>query len=419
MSAICAQGQPPSPGPTDWRQGPLRSFLYRDFRFIWAGALAWAVASWMQRTAVAWLVLTLTDSAVFVTLVFAVYALPALVVGPFGGALADRLNRKHLMLGVQAFSAASTLLLALLVMSGLENLWAVFLLVLVLGAGLPLQFTCGQTLIYDVVGPRNALNGVSLWSVGLRSVGALGAIVGGVIIEYAGIGTAIILSSGGYALAAACTIFIRHPGPAGERLEESVLQNLTSGFRVVFGSGILLAVLLLAMTAEAFGYGMLSVFPILADERVYGVGAIGLGLMTGAFGIGGVVGAMFLAALPDLRRKGAALIGVMAVTGLLLGGLAFSGAFAAAMVAIAGMGVVLAAYDALAVLLIQDNAPEGMRGRAMGTLVLTFGIGPVGPVALGLMVDSIGVSSAIGIGAVVVLSGTALITAAAPKLRAA
>ena len=144
-----------------------------------------------------------------------------------------------------------------------------------------------------------------------------------------------------------------------------------------------------------------------------------MGLMTGAFGIGGVVGAMFLAALPDLRRKGAALIGVMAVTGLLLGGLAFSGAFAAAMVAIAGMGVVLAAYDALAVLLIQDNAPEGMRGRAMGTLVLTFGIGPVGPVALGLMVDSIGVSSAIGIGAVVVLSGTALITAAAPKLRAA
>ena len=76
----------------------------------------------MQRTAVAQLVLTLTDSTAFVTLAFAVYALPALVVGSFGSALADRLNRKHLMLGVQAFSAASTLLLALLVMSGLENL---------------------------------------------------------------------------------------------------------------------------------------------------------------------------------------------------------------------------------------------------------------------------------------------------------
>ena len=406
-------------GPAAQLRGPLRSFHFRDFRFIWAGALAWAVASWMQRTAVAWLVLTLTDSAVFVTLAFAVFALPALVVGPFGGALADRLNRKHLMAGVQVFSAAATLLLALLVMAGLENLWVVFLLVLVLGAGLPLQFTCGQTLIYDVVGPRNALNGLSLWSVGLRSVGALGAILGGVVIEFAGIGTAIMVSSVGYALAAVSTSFIRHPGPSGERPEGSVVQNLVSGFKVVLGSTPLLAVLLLAIVAEAFGYGMLSVFPILADDGVYGVGAIGLGLMNGAFGVGGVVGAMFLAALPELRRKGATLIGIVAVTGLLLVGLSFSGVFGAAIAVIAGMGMVLAAYDAVAVLLIQDNAPEGMRGRAMGTLVLTFGIGPVGPLTLGLMIDSIGASAAIGIGAAVVLGGTAMIGAAAAKLRAA
>jgi len=149
-------------GPAAQPRGPLRSFEFRDFRFIWAGALFWAVASWMQRIAVAWLILTLTDSAIFVTMAFAVYALPALVVGPFGGALADRLNRKYLMLWVQVFSAATTLLMALMVMSGLENLWVVFGLVLLLGAGLPLQFTCGQTLIYDVVGPRNALNGLSL-----------------------------------------------------------------------------------------------------------------------------------------------------------------------------------------------------------------------------------------------------------------
>ena len=414
---LAAQGV--AQGPATQPRGPLRSFQFRDFRFIWAGALFWAVASWMQRIAVAWLILTLTDSAIFVTMAFAVYALPALVVGPFGGALADRLNRKHLMLWVQVFSAAATLVLALLVMSGLQNVLVVFVLVAVLGFGLPLQFTCGQTLIYDVVGPRNALNGVSLWSVGLRSVGALGAILGGVVIEYGGIGTAIILSSVGYALAAVSTAFIRHPGPSGERPEGSVLQNLGSGFKLVFGSRILLPVLLLAVVAEAFGYGMLSVFPILADEGVYGVGAIGLGLMNGAFGVGGVVGAIFLAALPDLSRKGAALMGVMLVTGLLLVALSFSSVFGAALAVIAGMGMVLASYDALAVLLMQDNAPNGMRGRATGTLVLTFGIGPVGPVALGFMIDSISARAAIGIGAVVVLSATVLIAASAKRLRSA
>jgi len=176
-------------------------------------------------------------------------------------------------------------------------------------------------------------------------------------------------------------------------------------------------VLMLAIVAEAFGYGMLSVFPILADEGVYGVGAIGLGLMNGAFGVGGVVGAMFLAALPDLSRKGAALIGVMVVTGLLLIALSFSSVFGAALAVIAGMGMVLASYDALAVLLMQDNAPDGMRGRATGTLVLTFGIGPVGPVALGLMIDSISARAAIGIGAIVVLVATVAIAASAKKLR--
>jgi len=84
---------------------------------------------------------------------------------------------------------------------------------------------------------------------------------------------------------------------------------------------------------------------------------------------------------------------------------------------IAGMGMVLASYDALAVLLMQDNAPDGMRGRATGTLVLTFGIGPVGPVALGLMIDSIGARVAIGTGAVVVLGATILIAASAKRLR--
>lgn len=401
-------------------RGPLRSFAFRDFRFIWAGALAWAVAMWMQRTAVAWLVLTLSDSAILVTLAFAVFTAPALVVGPFGGALADRLNRKHLMIGVQLAAAATTLLLALLVIGGLQSLWVVFLMVLLLGGSLPLQFTCGQTLIYDIVGPRNALNGVSLWSVGLRSVGAIGAIVGGVVIEYAGIGTAIAISSGAYVLAAVSTTFIRHPGPTGDAQQEgSVIDNVLSGFKVVLGSGVLMAVLALAIVAEAFGYGMLSVFPILADEGVYGVGAIGLGIMNGAFGVGGVVGATVLAALPDVVRKGAALIGVMVATGLLLVGLSFSGAFGVAVAVIVGMGAVLATYDALAVLLIQDNAPEGMRGRAMGALVLTFGMGPVGPLSLGVMIDSIGSSAAIGIGAGVVLGATGLLAAVSKKLRSA
>ena len=400
-------------------RGPLRSFAYRDFRFIWAGTLAWGVASWMQRTAMAWLVLTITDSAVAVTFAFAIFALPALVVGPFGGALADRLNRKYLMLGVQVSSAAITLLLAALVIGGLQNVWVVFLILAVLGAGLPLQFTCGQTLIYDVVGPRNALNGVSLWSVGLRSVGAVGAILGGVLIEYAGIGTAIAVSSVGYALAAVSTSFIRHPGPTGGAAEGSVLPHLVTGLRVVFRSRVLMAVLGLAVVAEAFGYGMLSIFPLLADVNIFDVGAIGLGVMNAAFGVGGVIGATFLAALPDLRRKGLGLVGVMVGTGLLLVGLSQAGSFAMAVGVIAGMGVMLASYDALAVLLVQENAPEGMRGRAMGALVLTFGIGPVGPLALGVMIDSVGAGTAIGVGAVVVLVVTVLIAAAVPRLRSA
>ena len=197
----------------------------------------------------------------------------------------------------------------------------------------------------------------------------------------------------------------------------SVLDNLKSGLSVIKGSGLLIGVVILAIIAEAFGYGISAIFPILADVGVFGVGAFGLGIMNGAFGVGGVLGSIILAGLRTLERLGSLLVLVLLICGFLLLGLSLSNYFYIAVLIIGGLGLVMASYDTLAILIMQRTAPEGMRGRLTGVLVLTFGIGPAGHIALGFMTDALGPSLAAGTSAVIVISVTLLVFITIKKLR--
>ena len=402
---------------TGIQQGPFRSFLYRDYRLVWIGATSSSIANWMLKTAIAWLVLEITHSPVLITFAFAVFAIPSIVIGPFAGVWSDKYSRKKLLVFVWIVSSVCSIILGLLVMADFQGIWVIFLLTALIGSSMPMVFVCSQTYIYDIVGPSNALNGISLWSLGLRLVGAAGAIIGGFIIESAGIYLAIFVAAIGYVVASIAISAIRHVDARGTPDDSSVFENLKSGLNVIRGSGLLIGVVILAIIAEAFGYGISAIFPILADEGVFAVGAFGLGIMNGAFGIGGVLGSIILASLRNLERLGALLVMVLMISGLLLLGLSLSTYFYLAILIIGGIGLLMAGYDTFAILIMQRSAPEGMRGRLTGVLVLTFGIAPAGHMALGFMTAALGPSLAIGTSAVIVISVTLLVFISIKKLR--
>jgi len=399
------------------QQGPFRSFVYRDYRFVWIAATSSSIANWMLKTAIAWLILEITHSPVLITFAFAVFAIPSVVIGPFAGVWSDKYSRKKLLVFIWIVSSVCSIILGLLVMADFQDIWVIFLLTALIGSSMPMVFICSQTYIYDIVGPANALNGISLWSLGLRLVGAGGAIIGGFIIESAGTYLAIFVAAIGYGVACIAISAIRHVDARGTPDDSSVFENLKSGLNVIRGSGLLIGVVILAIIAEAFGYGISAIFPILADEGVFAVGAFGLGIMNGAFGVGGVLGSIILATLRNLERLGALLVMVLMISGLLLLGLSLSTYFYLAILIIGGIGLLMAGYDAFAILIMQRSAPEGMRGRLTGVLVLTFGIAPAGHMALGFMTAALGPSLAIGTSAVIVISVTLLVFITIKKLR--
>jgi MFS family permease len=399
------------------QHGPFKSFLYPDYRLVWVGSTASSTANWMLKTAISWLVLEMTHSPILITFVFAAFAIPSIFIGPFAGVWADKYSRKKLLVFVWIVSCVCSIILGVLVMANIKDVWLILLLTAIIGSSMPIVFVCSQTYIYDIVGPSNALNGISLWSLGLRLVGAAGAIVGGFIIESSGIYVAIFIAAIAYGLSCITISAIKHVEQPGILDDSSVFANLKSGLSVIKGSGLLIGVVILAITAEAFGYGVTAIFPILADVGVFGVGALGLGIMNGAFGVGGVLGSIILASLRTLDRLGVLLVTALMICGLLLLALSLSNYFYITVLIIGGLGLVMASYDTLSILIIQRTAPEGMRGRLTGVLVLTFGIGPAGHVALGVITSAIGPALAIGISAIIVISITLLTFFIIKKLR--
>ena len=412
-----ASSQTPPASPFS-RVPPLRSFAYRDFRFLWASSLLWSVTNAMLRIGVLWSVLELTGSPFLVALAYALEDAPMLLLGPVSGVVADRVSRKLLLLAVLGLSSAVGLALAVLAAADLLEVWALMAGIAIFGAGSAFCMTGFQTLIYDVVGPGTALNGLSLWSIGIRSVSALAAIGGGVLIEVSGVGAAFVAASASSAAAVAVMAAMRYRATPPPRRTESVVSNLMGGFEVTLRSSALVGVLALALAAELFGYGMQSLLPVFASDRVFSVGATGLGIMSAAFGLGGVLSGVALASAPNLRRKGAVLIAVIVLASLFVGGFSQSPLFAVSVVLLVAAGMSLGTYDTLAVILLQENVPNEMRGRAVGSLLLTFGIGPVGPLMMGYLAEGIGVQSTVGIGAAMMLAATVAITVALPRLRA-
>ena len=371
----------------------------------------------MHRIAAAWLVLELTHSPVYVAAVFALNMAPSVLLGPFSGALADRMSRKWLLAGVHVFAAVTAITTGLLVLADVMNLPLALGLVALFGAGLSLAFTVIQTLTYDIVGRRNVLNGLSLNALGTRMIGAAGALGGGLLIEAAGIGPTFVAAGCAAAAGLLAIAFIRTAAGPRQR-GGSVLDNVVAGIRLMLGSNIIATLLVMALAMEAFGFGMQALLPVFASDAVFNVGARGLGIMMACFRLGGVAAAVALAATGELRRRGLVMLGLLALSSLFIAGFSQAPAFPLALVLLAFLGAVLSSYDTLQNVVLQQSVPEEMRGRAVGAQFVIFGLGPLGPMALGALGLVVGVQVAVGLGAAVTLATALSVAVVATRLRA-
>ncbi|MBM3925816.1 MAG: MFS transporter [SAR202 cluster bacterium] len=394
----------------------LRSLKYPAFRYLWLSVFLWAAANWMQRLAVSWLVLKETESPIAVSMVYAFNFMPNLFLGPFAGVILDRVNRKHMLVVIQLAAGLSCLAIAVAALMGSAHTWFILTMSGVFGVSVAFNIPTVPSMVFDIVEPQDALNANALRTIAFRIMGIIGSAVGGVLVAVIGVGGTVLTSSVIFGLAAFNTALIRYQGPKREVARKSVMREMWEGFRYFSRNGAVGSMIVAAMFAEAFGFGMLALVPFFANEGFLDVGSEGLGVMQGMVGLGGGIAGVFLATYGKQGRRGWLLVIGFVFYSVFVGIFGASNIFALSMAMLLGFGLAAGLFDMTIVVLLQANVPQEMRGRVMGAWTLALGFGPVGALLLGLWGELWGVRVALYIGSAI-LAAAAVALIATPWVR--
>ena len=392
------------------------SLRIADFRLLWGSTLLYSLATGMEQVSVGWLIFELTGSEFMVGVGAAARMLPFFVLGILSGAIADRWDRRWLLRLGTLGASGSALVMAVLLLTGLGNVWVIIALVTVLGSALAFTITVRQTFTYDIVGSGYALNGLALGAMAMQGGGIVGSLAAGALIEYMGPGWQFVASSACYFGSAMATLAIANPGRSVRAASETVLQNLAGYITLVRNQRLILVLMFLTATTEVLGFTHMTLLPVFAKE-VLQVGPTGLGVMTAGRQAGGMLGLWALAALGTTRKKG--LFMFVTAIGFGIGLMAFSLSvniytFLIVLLFVNGFAM---AVDTLYKAMMQDHVPDEERGRAMGTWVLAVGFAPIGHVGVGALAAVVGAPGALLINGAVLTAINVFTGLGLPRIR--
>ncbi len=380
--------------------GMFASFHAPGFRRVWLGAVLFAFATYMERLVVGWFVLDVTGSVLLAALSLGIRALPNLVLGPIGGAVSDRLPRGRVLAVTALVRAVAVGLMSLVVIVDVATVPLVFALALVTGSTLAFQLTALQPLVGEIAGTARLGNAVTLTSFGERSVAALGALGGGVLIGWLGPEPAFLVNA--LALVCAALVFVGlRPPPRPPAARAHLFREVLDGLRLLAGTPAVRLLLGMMIVVTVFGFSFLSLLPAVA-ERILDVGPERLGVLTAAVSVGAVFGTALLLITIDRLPHGLMLVAVFVTFGLLVVVLGASTIFWLSVIATAVIGAAAAMVDALQWIMLQINVGAEARGRALGGWHFAIGWGWVGPLALGALAEATSVPLAL------IVSGTLL-----------
>ncbi|WP_416483775.1 MFS transporter [Streptomyces sp. CL12] len=386
----------------------------RDFRLYFAGQCVSLVGTWMQAVAQSWLVLELTGSGTVLGLVVAVQFLPVLLLGPYGGLVADRADKRRLLMATQTALAALALILGLLTVTHLVRLWMVVILAIALGTVNAIDNPTRQTLVPEVVGPDLLRDAVGLNSVTTNAARAVGPALAGILIASVGVGVCFLANAASFAAVLLALGMMRTDRPRAAAPVEKGPGQLAAGLRYVRGTAGLWAPLAMMALIGTLAYEFQVVLPVLARTSAHG-DARTYGFMTSAMGLGAVVGGLAVAAF---GRAGAVpLIRAAAFFAVALTAAAVIPWLPGVLAALAVVGAASTAFLATGNTTLQLVAEPSLRGRVMALWSVTFlGSTPVGGPVVGVVAQHLGPRAGLGLGAAACLAATVLGLAVLPRV---
>ena len=266
-----------------------------NYRRYIAGQAVSLSGTWMQMAAQSWLVLTLSGSATTLGVIVALQTLPVLLLGPYGGVVADRVDKRRLMVALQAAMGLQALVLGLLTITGAVTLWEVGLLAALLGLNNAFESPARQAFMLEMVGPETLRNAVSLNSVLVNVARVVGPALAGILIALSGEGVCFLLNAVSFAAVIASLLTLDRAAINPTEPSPRSPGQLREGVRYVAGIPDLAVPLVMMALAGCLAYEFQVTLPVMASRALH-AGAAGFGFMTAAMGLGAVVGGLFVAA---------------------------------------------------------------------------------------------------------------------------
>jgi MFS family permease len=375
-----------------------------NYRRYIAGQSVSLIGTWMQMAAQSWLVLSLTGSATTLGVIVALQTLPVLLLGPYGGVVADRIDKRRLMVLLQIAMGVQALILGLLTITHSVRLWEIGALAALLGLNNAFENPARQSFMLELVGSESLRNAVTLNSVLVNVARVIGPAVAGVLIATVGEGPCFLLNAASFVAVVTSLVTLDraaiNPSPPSGREP----GQLREGLRYVRRTPELGVPLAMMALAGALAYEFQVTLPVMAREGLH-VGATGFGFMTSAMGVGAVIGGLFVAnkgrtGLPTLVLAASA-FGVV----LLLASIAPN--LPTELVALALAGGASISFMATANSTLQLSAAPSMRGRVMALWFVAFqGSTPIGGPIVGWVMAQAGARAGLGLGGI-----TCLVTA--------
>jgi MFS family permease len=385
-------------------------------RPLWLATATNQISVGMQQVILGWIVLELTNSSGMVGLAFALRSAPNLVVGFAAGALTDRLDRRTIMrLAVWTMGVLS-LVMAAATWSGYLEVWHVLAYATLIGILRSFEATARQAYVYDLVGTQNALKGIASNAIAQRLGGVLGALVAGAALEWRGASTAFLATGLCYGLGGLMLNTLRHRGLSAPTTLEPLWENVKTYSQALRTNPILLSLMLSTAASEILGFSHQTLLPVLAKDIIQ-VGAAGLGLLTAFRFVGGLLGAMGLAAWRQSSHQGILLLVVLAWFGLGVAALSQVTQLWLAIACVVGINIMASATDILHQALLQYHVPNTQRGRAIGSWVVGTGAAPIGHLEIGYLAAVTSVSAALMVNGIALMALPLVFWWAIPRLR--
>ncbi len=388
------------------RKGTAWSPLYQPvFRALWIASIVSNIGTWMQNTATAWLMTSITSSSVMVALVQTATSLPMFLLALPAGALADVLDRRRLILFTQAWMLAAAALLGGLTLAGETTPWILLTLTLLLGLGAAMNAPAWQAIIPELVTRTEIPSAVALNSAGFNVARSIGPALGGLVVGAMGAGNAFLINALSYLGVVVVLYYWKRPKSRSTLPAERMIGAMRTGVRFVRHAPALRAIFVRATAFITCASALMALLPILARHNL-GLGSLGFGILLGSFGMGAVAGALIL---PEIRRRISIDLQVTLSTIL----------FAVVFLALAYLqnfiilcGAILTAGAAWLTLLsifnssVQSMAPSWVRGRALAVyMFIFFGGMAAGSFLWGTITSYLGISRTFVLASLTMVAG--------------